>query len=467
VDETQGVSDLYEVIRASDEASSVSSYQHPSPRPALSGHATPITDPTDAFFLWRYVEFIGPRFDMFDDAPRYFSTVVPQLALNDTLVLLACVAVAARQYSLVNDQQQQNHEQALTYYNAAINLLSKRLQNSRPDPAVFSSCLLIAHCEMVESKATDWGLHLKGTGNLLRMHSWHGMSGGLAQAVRPVLHAVIMLANLNIHIQSFWIYCRMIILASLCAGKPAALEPKEWLPGGVFPDPATWTLESWQKKVVFLLGMVHDFWSRTPVGLDEHAVKLHAARWKELEAELVRHQSRAPAVCSPLSILPPNGEDNPFQLVRYLNGPVSAAWQMLHTAFLILTICTPCSQASRLPVLSSPNVTHRAQTYARQIVANSLGNRCSIAWANAVQLLTIAGQCLVVEPQRNACVRILREIQQQTGWNTRASINRLGAAWENSWRYESGVRHSAVGQVDAGKLLYHIWLGDKRSPENI
>jgi hypothetical protein len=144
-------------------------------------------DATDAFFLWRYIDFIGPRFDMFDDAPRYFSTVVPQLALNDSLVLLACVAVAARQYSLVNDQQQHSHEQALTYYNAAIHLLSKRLQDSGPDPAVFASCLLIAHCEMVESKATAWDLHLKGTGDLLKMHGWHGMSGGLAQAVCPVL----------------------------------------------------------------------------------------------------------------------------------------------------------------------------------------------------------------------------------------------------------------------------------------
>lgn len=459
VDETQEVSDLYEVTRASVEASSVSSDQHPSPRPALSSHATVITDPTDAFFLWRYVDFIGPRFDMFDDAPRYFSTVVPQLALNDTLVLLACVAVAARQYSLVNDQQQHHHEQALTYYNAAIHLLSKRLQDSQPDPAVFASCLLVAHCEMVESKATAWDLHLKGTGDLLKMHGWHGTSGGLAQAVRPILHAVIMFANLNLHIQSFWIYCRMIILASLCAGKPAALEPKEWIPGGVFSDPATWTLKSWQKKVVFLLGMVHDFWVRTPDDIEQYA-----ARWKELEAELVRHQSRAPAVCSPLSVLASTGEDNPFESVRYLNGPVSAAWQMLHTAFLILTICTPCSQASRLSVLSSPDVTRRAQMYARQIVANSLANQCSIAWANAVQLITIAGQCLVTEPERNACVCILREIQQQTGWNTRASIDRLGATWKNSWMGESGGRDSAVRQVDAGKLLYHIWLGEERGP---
>jgi len=186
VDETQEVSDLYQVMEASDEASSVASDQHLPLQPALSGHASPITDPTDAFFLWRYVEFIGPRFDMFDDAPRYFSTVVPQLALSDSLVLLACVAVAARQYSLVNGQQC-NHEQALTYYNAAIHLLSKRLQDSEPDPAVFASCLLVAHCEMVESRATDWGLHLKGTGDLLKMHGWHGTSGGLAQAVRPIV----------------------------------------------------------------------------------------------------------------------------------------------------------------------------------------------------------------------------------------------------------------------------------------
>jgi hypothetical protein len=402
---------------------------------------------------------------MFDDAPRYFSTVVPHLALHDKLVLLACVAVAARQLSLVNQQQQQHdHEQALTYYNTAIRLLSERLQDSGPDPAVFASCLLIAHCEMIESKATDWALHLKGTGDLVKMHGWHGTSGGLAQAVRSFscLYVVITLANLDLHIQSFWIYCRMVILAALPASRPVALNPHGWIPGSAFPDPATWTLGPWQKKVVFLLGLVHDFWSRTPDDIDSQAVQLHAAQWRELEAELLRHQNRAPAVCSPLSILPPDGVDNPFQRVRYLNGPVSAAWQMLHTAFLILTICTPCLQSTRLSMLSSPDVTRQAQAYARQIVANSLANQCSIAWANAVKLLTIAGQCLVVESERNACVRILREIEQQTGWNTRVSVARLGAAWVNCWKYEYRGRH-LLKEADAGKLLYNTWLGEERN----
>lgn len=202
MDETEEVADLYQVTDASIEVSSVALDQRPSPRPGLSSHGTPITDATDAFFLWRYIDFIGPRFDMFDDAPRYFSTVVPQLALKDPLVLLACVAVAARQYSLVNDQQQRSHEQALTYYNAAIHLLSKRLHDSGPDPAVFASCLLIAHCEMVESKASAWDLHLKGTGDLLKMYGWHGMSGGLAQAVCPISVCCDHVANLQPSIHS-------------------------------------------------------------------------------------------------------------------------------------------------------------------------------------------------------------------------------------------------------------------------
>lgn len=62
-------------------------------------------------------------------------------------------------------------------------MLSDHLNDSGHEPATFASCLLIAHCEMVESKASDWILHLKGAGELVAMHNWNGRSGGLAQAV--------------------------------------------------------------------------------------------------------------------------------------------------------------------------------------------------------------------------------------------------------------------------------------------
>jgi hypothetical protein len=151
-----------------------------------------------------------------------------------------------------------------------------------------------------------------------------------------------------------------------------------------------------------------------------------------------------------------------------MNGPVSAAWQMLHTAFLIHTICQPFEPSFRLEFLSSLTVTHQAQSYASQIVANSMTNQCPIAWANAVQLLTVAGQCLVVEPERRACVRVLGDIQRRTGWNTKANVERLVAAWDGRWKYDAAGDHSAETRetvTDAGRLLYQVWLGDERMPD--
>jgi hypothetical protein len=185
VDETFGISQLYNVLPdgapGSDGDAPATAPDEGVFPPACHVAATPITDEKDAFYLARYTDIIGPRFDMFDSTSRYFSLVLPQIALSDRLVLLSCLAAAARQYSLVANR---GHHDALTYYNEALKILRKRLDDSRHGAATFASCLLIAHCEMVESKASDWNKHLKGTGELVVMHNWNGRSGGLAQAVR-------------------------------------------------------------------------------------------------------------------------------------------------------------------------------------------------------------------------------------------------------------------------------------------
>lgn len=255
-------------------------------------------------------------------------------------------------------------------------------------------------------------------------------------------------------LKSFWIFYRMIILASLASGMSAAADMGRWLPLGYFPCPAEWTLDSWQSKVVYLLGSVQNFWARTRNKHDKDTLEELNAEWKSLGDQLLRHQSQAPVTCQPLSIIPPN-DDTPFETVRYVNGPVSAAWQMLHTAYLVLAISQPSPRAARLALLSSPEVTRKASLFAKKIVSNSITNRCTIAWANAVQLLTIAGQCLVEAGERQACLRALDDIQHHTGWDTRANMDRLSAAW----------RRRAAGSVDAdaemGMLLYNVWTADE------
>lgn len=141
---------------------------------------SPIADQRDALYMSNYVENIGPWFDLFDSTDKHFSTIVPQLALNNRLLLFSCLAASARQYSSLNDA---GSEDALQYYNLALRTLHDHLNDRGHEPATFASCLLIAHCEMIESHASDWNVHLQGTRQLVTNQGWNAASGGLAQAV--------------------------------------------------------------------------------------------------------------------------------------------------------------------------------------------------------------------------------------------------------------------------------------------
>ncbi|OCL10581.1 hypothetical protein AOQ84DRAFT_430784 [Glonium stellatum] len=400
----------------------------------------PIAEETDAFYMGIYTDVIGPWFDLFDGSSRHFSAHVPQLALSNRLLLLSCLAAAARQHSLVTSH---GHDDALTYYNQALRLLYQQLNNAGHEPATFASCLLVAHCEMIESKASDWYLHLKGTGELVAIRNWSGASGGLVQAC-------------------FWIYCRMIILASLSSGTPTPLDSAKWIPHPNYLDITSYTLESWSSKVVYLLGSVHNLLCRGRDIRDPNALGLLTREWSDLKDQLAQHEASRPTICNPLSILPAKpGDERPFQAIHYLDGSVAAAWQMFHTASFLTTISMPCLPEDRLSKLSSSDVAELALAFARKIVSNSIANRGQIAWVNAVQLLTTAGQCLCDWRERKACARILEDIERVTGWQTKANVRRLLLAWnwdkaEINWRNVEGN----LKQEDLGLLLYRVWQGD-------
>jgi hypothetical protein len=146
----------------------------------------PLSDPADVFFFCRYVEVIGTWFDMFDVSSLHFSTVVPQLALENRLLLLSCLATASKQYALTTSH---GPEGPLAYYNGALQRLYEQLDkgDAKRHPATFAACLLLAFVEMIESNAGDWYVHLRGTRELVAMAGWNGVSGGLGQAVRQLL----------------------------------------------------------------------------------------------------------------------------------------------------------------------------------------------------------------------------------------------------------------------------------------
>lgn len=122
----------------------------------------PITSELDALFLDRYCHIVGPWFDLLD-SEGHFSYVVPHLALLHLLLLLSSLACAAKQYYLTLTLRA---DTALTHYDDALRMLTAALEDvsrSSSSTAVFASCLLPAHCEMIDASNQDWHLHLSGT----------------------------------------------------------------------------------------------------------------------------------------------------------------------------------------------------------------------------------------------------------------------------------------------------------------
>ncbi|KFZ04419.1 hypothetical protein V502_10163 [Pseudogymnoascus sp. VKM F-4520 (FW-2644)] len=361
-----------------------------------------------AFFLDRYCHIIGPWFDLFDKE-RHFSSIVPHLSLNYEVLLLSCLACAARQHYLTTTE---HGDIALSYYNDALQKLTAALAYVSPSSsaAIFASCLLLAHCEMIGASTSDWHLHLSGTYSLVTAHGFNGRTGGLGQAC-------------------FWIYCRMDLLSSLATSESTRLDTSTWI---VCSDPRrpekeTWTVDQWANHVVLLLAQVHNFLCKVRKEITFSQERFTS--WQDLQAHLELHEQRQPLECQPLvTYAGPENDGNPFPFSLYINETVSAAMQMFNLAHFLLILARP--ERSRQERASRfERQGEIARIYATRVVANSIGNRHAINWATAVQLLNMAGYALVDWAERKALLACLEDIRVQTGWNTTRNIQNLLDWW--------------------------------------
>lgn len=247
----------------------------------------------------------------------------------------------------------------------------------------------------------------------------------------------------------------MMILSSLSSKTATPIDPVHWLPSGNFTDPPQWNLDTWARKTVYLLGMVHNLSCRTRHISNDRILEASKREWNELSARIHQHQEVCPPPGRPLSVV----EQQPFREIGYTNGSVAAAWQMYHTLVLVHCISAPSFPAERLSTLCSASST--ALEHAKLIVANSITNRFDTAWVNAVQLLTTAGQCLVGWQSRHACTTVLDDIRRATGWKTRDNL----AILFQSWNQEGSTNVPVCANEHASLLLHLMEAVDQPSIE--
>ena len=427
VSENCRVESHYEVLQTmlsphsvEDEAPRHSSTSTNPPHSAsdLARAHVPIADPVLAFFMERYCNIIGPWFDMFDTT-RQWSHTVSHLALSNKSLLQSIIASCAKQHSLVNHESTVS---ALDYYNSALKELSAALGDSavKESAAVFASCLLIGYCEMIDARSLDWHTHLSGTASLCSTQGWHGLSGGVAQSC-------------------FWVYCRMDLLASIARSEHTLLPTSSWLPMGASPfyhhEGQIHEPVSWCNQVVLLLAEIHNL--LCDVGGSSYKPKLlHgpaiSGRWNRMSTFIAEHESQRPPAFYPVIELPPLSPASPFKRTIYVSPAAAAATQMLDLAKLFLILAFPdLSHEARIARSSSHSVTIEVLDLSRRIVANSINNRHTITWANAVQLLSTAGLCIVDGDERAALLQVLGDIKAETGWSTEGHVVGLKAWWSD------------------------------------
>lgn len=403
----------------------------------------------------RYCNIIGPWFDMFDTRKQW-SLLVPHLSLSSKSLLRSITASCAKQSSLVSPG---GTIHALDCYNHALKELTCALGEStmKRSAASFASCLLVGHCEMIDARSIDWHTHLRGTFSLCSSQGWHGLYGDVGQSC-------------------FWVYCRMDLLASIARSKRTLLDTSLWLPTEASSRIDNGALETkldlWCNEVVLLLAQAHNL--LCDVGQSYHdALELVALgpRWDDLSAAIEAYEAQRPAAFHPVIKLPPFGCACPFERIVYTSPAAAAATQMLDLAKLFLILAHPDSTSGiREARLTSSSVTQRALDLSREIIANSIMNRQTIAWANAVQILSTSGLILVRGDETAALLQVLQDTHSETGWSTCMQIEALREWWSSCTIHDgialglgprsgSNLMHRQVDEslVRMSKIYYRRW----------
>src|ERR1700761_9224546 len=120
------------------------------------------------------------------DSQKTFGIQLPTLASHSPALLLAMLAISARQRE--RKSRQGSSFDSLELYQGSIGLLGPLLQAR--DPSVIATCVILCCLEMMSASAQDWRRHLEGCAALFEAFNINGLSGGLDQAV-------------------FWCYARM------------------------------------------------------------------------------------------------------------------------------------------------------------------------------------------------------------------------------------------------------------------
>ncbi|KAL4926986.1 transcription factor domain-containing protein, partial [Aspergillus undulatus] len=399
---------------------------------------SPLSNRRRIEYLKNYVAEVAPWLDMFDTNCT-FRQQLPALSHSFPPLLYAILAISARQMERKSGIQ--DWYDSLELYQEAIRLLSPLIQVR--DPKIVAACVLLCCLEMMSARAQDWHRHLEGCAALFEASGIHGFCGGLLQAV-------------------FWCYARMgeslrsnswytgVMLTAwldLCGAlisdgtRATVLHPSKWLPMGCQEENAYRLFKEARSPdmhanyAVYLSVKATELVSNrtkfVELGEDNGCTtEVFTSRWASLWQELQTWLSERPPDLIPIQTI----SRKPFPHILFVHWAAISSNQLYHTACILLLKLMP--RGLRMP--RSPTLS--LLWHARRICGISTSNKHQGCLNNAVQPLWIAGRLFSHTSEHEQIVKIIRDIEAETGW---------GACWrirdlEVAWGYSVGSRRETM-----------------------
>ena len=434
-------------------------------------HEAPVLPQDEEIALWtNWFQEIAPWLDKFD-THRHFQHVLPQMAQKSESLRYAMLALSARQIER-KEQEKEDDEapkttstapdmpagkrprgsrsdrtehtgRSLALYQQAIHLLLPQLHTRTT--AVIAACVVLCVLEMMSCSPKAWRRHLDGCAGLMQAVGYHGLVGGVEQAL-------------------FWCFARMDVCGGLISSVRTLIPAGLWLGTSLENATRSGSLDEFEagesrfqttdargfdmaaNHAVYLMAQVLDLLYGLPVAGAENTrpapppicSDAYRARWVCLWRRLENWRAQRPPELHEILSIPspvPSGtqEASPFPALLYSNPAAISGNQMYHTAAVLLLQNLPASvRFSHLSSLS-PNPSRVPPRsilwHARQICGISLTNHHHGAWTNSIQPLWIAGRCMSHISEHRIILALLRRIQRESGWAAQWRADDLVEVW--------------------------------------
>ncbi|KAK9349794.1 hypothetical protein V1523DRAFT_421801 [Lipomyces doorenjongii] len=356
--------------------------------------------------IQNFVKRIGPWFDLFD-SENSFSTDVTRMGFYSPTIMKSILAISSKQLALTSTY---DYKISVQYYDDTLKFVRQALANSNSVSAsleaVFIATVVLSVYEMLEPAAIDWQRHLKGAMS-------QAISLGVSSKSKGSLKT------------AFWSYARQDVANSMLSRNVLGFSPPLWQ-----IDMTTWSSEpKWSVGVaannaVYLWGLVTNYCAQQSNGYQDMTLGA-----EELEDCLALWRSRLDSTFEPLWVA--DGYEDGITRYFYYPPDAGLAIQIYYSAKLMLAVRKPPPKDVNI-IQHCRKLKQSLASACDRIIGISLCCKDEPASLLSIHCLHAAGQVTDDPWKRKVVLRLLRDLQESCGWETRYIQQELIKDWDLS-----------------------------------